>query len=215
MALRVSSLRCTNSVAIGGRADILRACWLRAILGACAPPPSITGHSANSVFFRPPDRTLETILQVIQLRVLRRVLGNIAWADLEPCPFQKRNQCLRAFLIGYARIFDAFGCCCRCLHLLLLDRVDPVDESSLSGTIALGRKPTLLTHQGLNRWKGGHLVSFSHRDRPIGFLQSQSLGTSRRHATRPATRVAGDTLAEPRLSGRPPVADLIVTWQSL
>ena len=39
MALRVSSLRCTNSVAIGGRADILRACWLRAILGACAPPP--------------------------------------------------------------------------------------------------------------------------------------------------------------------------------
>src|SRR5258708_38942853 len=125
---------------------------------------SIISHSANSVFFRPPDRTLETILQVIQLRVLRRVLGNIAWADLEPCPFQKRNQCLRAFLIGYARIFDAFGCCCRCLHLLLLDRVDPVDEMSQSGTIAFGRKPTLLTHHGLDRWKGEHLISFSHRE---------------------------------------------------
>src|SRR6266436_3321497 len=122
---------------------------------------SIISHSANSVFFRQPDRTLETILQVIQLRVLRRVLGNIAWADLEPCPFQKCNQCLRAFLIGYARIFDAFGCCCRCLHLLLLDRVDPVDESSLSGAVALGRNPTLLTHHHLDRRKGEHLFEVS------------------------------------------------------
>src|SRR6266446_6235862 len=111
----------------------------------------------------------------------------------------------------YARIWDAFGCCCRCLHLLLLDRVDPVDEMSQSGTIALGRDPTLLTHHGLDRWKGEHRVSFSHRDWPVGLLQSQPLGASSRHATRPATRVAADTLAESRLRGRPPVADLIVT----
>jgi hypothetical protein len=50
------------------------------------------------------------------------------------------------------------------LHLLLLDRVDPVDEMSQSGTIAFGRKPTLLTHHGLDRWKGEHLISFSHRE---------------------------------------------------
>src|SRR5712691_8778631 len=141
--------------------------------------------------------------------------GNIAWADLEPCPFQKRYQCLRAFLIGYAGKWDAFGCLSRCLHLLLLDRVDPVDEMSQSGTIAFGRNPTLLTYHGPDRWKGEHLVSFSHRDRPVGLLQSQPLGASSRHATRPATRVAADTLAELRLSGRPPVADLIVTWRSL
>src|SRR5258708_38724240 len=102
---------------------------------------SIISHSANSVFFRPPDRTLETILQVIQLRVLRRVLGNIAWADLEPCPFQKRNQCLRAFLIGYARIFHAFGCCCRCLPLLLLARVDASPQTPLGAAISVGRYP--------------------------------------------------------------------------
>jgi hypothetical protein len=50
------------------------------------------------------------------------------------------------------------------LHLLLLDRVDPVDEMSQSGTIAFGRKPTLMTHHGLDRWKGEHLISFSHRE---------------------------------------------------
>src|SRR5260370_34892718 len=35
---------------------------------------------------------------------------------------------------------------------------------SQSGTIAFGRKPTLLTHHGLDRWKGEHLISFSHRE---------------------------------------------------
>jgi hypothetical protein len=70
------------------------------------------------------------------------------------CPCYKRRQCPREIPIAYVGICARFGCLGRGLQLLLFDGLHPIDEMSLSGTIALGRGPSLLTHHGLDRWKG-------------------------------------------------------------
>jgi hypothetical protein len=61
------------------------------------------------------------------------------------------------------------------LQRLLLDRVDHCDDSALSWTVALGRKPQLLSDHRLDRRKTQQLVSVPQRDFPVAFLQDQSL----------------------------------------
>ena len=84
-----------------------------------------------------------------------------------------------------------------CDHDPHLDR----DHGSLSGTIAFGSKRYLRSMDCLDGWDLPDLVTISNGDQPIGLPMAMALA---RYVfpPRPASRVAGLTLAEPRVDRR-------------